>query len=114
MSSVTALYPSALIDILSIGLPDCSPVAEVLINDPSIAIGSGYSESKWIAERLITLAAESNVWSPTIVRIGQVSGSENGAWRTSEWLPSMVSASIALGCVPDTSGVSASAPLGNI
>lgn len=78
----------------------------MLVEDPSVAVSSGYYESKWVAERLITLAVEKNICSSTIVRICQLSGSVNGTWRVSEWVPSMVSASIALGCLPDASGVS--------
>ena len=88
------------------GLPDRKPVPEVYVEDPSIAVGLGYPESKWVAERLVTSAGERGIFSHTIVRVGQLSGGANGAWRTSEWLPSMVSASIALGCLPDASGVS--------
>ncbi|KZT71132.1 ketoacyl-synt-domain-containing protein [Daedalea quercina L-15889] len=86
-------------------LPDRKPMAEVLVTDPLVAVGSGYSESKWVAERLISIAGEKHIFSPTIVRLGQLSGSaRNGVWRTSEWIPSMVSASVALGCLPDARG----------
>ncbi|KZT66074.1 hypothetical protein DAEQUDRAFT_752280 [Daedalea quercina L-15889] len=80
------------------------PIAEELIDNPSVAIGSGYSESKWVAEQLLKRAAERNVCNPSIVRLGQLSGGANGAWRTTEWIPSMISASLALGCLPDGSG----------
>ncbi|KAH9934282.1 ketoacyl-synt-domain-containing protein [Fomitopsis serialis] len=92
-------------------LPDHKPVVEALVEDPSVAVGLGYFESKWVAERLITFAGEKNLWSPTIVRIGQLSGSASGAWRISEWVPSMVSASFALGCLPDASGTVAWLPV---
>ncbi|KAH9934268.1 putative polyketide synthase [Fomitopsis serialis] len=47
-------------------LSDHKPVAEVLVEDPTIAVGSGYPESKWVAERLVTFAAAKNILSPTI------------------------------------------------
>ncbi|KAH9840927.1 ketoacyl-synt-domain-containing protein [Rhodofomes roseus] len=80
------------------------PVPEELVDNPSVAVGTGYSESKWIAEQMLQRAAESNICQPSIVRLGQLSGGANGAWRTTEWIPSMVTASLALGCLPDGSG----------
>ena len=41
-----------------------------------------------------------------VIRIGQVRGGVNGAWKLSEWLPSMIRASAALGCLPQGQGVS--------
>ncbi|KAH9934294.1 uncharacterized protein B0H18DRAFT_980690 [Fomitopsis serialis] len=93
-------------------LPDHKPVLEALVEDPSIIVGESYFESKWVAEHLITLAGENSLWSPTVVRVGQISGSKIGAWRTSELVPSMVSASIALGRLPDASGEVAWIPVG--
>lgn len=43
---------------------------------------------------------------PTIVHIGQLSGGINGTWKTSEWVPAMISTSWALSCLPDEYGVS--------
>lgn len=71
-----------------------------------MAIDSGYTESKWVAERVLAVAAEKNVVLPTIVRIGQLAGGPDGAWNTAEWIPSLVAASCALGYLPDGSGVS--------
>ena len=87
-----------------IGHVSRDPISEELIDNPSVAVGSGYSESKWVAEQLLKRAAERNVCNPSIVRLGQLSGGANGAWRTTEWIPSMISTSLALGCVPDGSG----------
>ncbi|KAI0731474.1 ketoacyl-synt-domain-containing protein [Fomitopsis betulina] len=80
------------------------PIAEEFLDNPSVSVGSGYSESKWVAEQLLKRAAERNVCDPSIVRLGQLSGGANGAWRTTEWIPSMISTSLALGCVPDGAG----------
>jgi thioester reductase-like protein len=73
--------------------------------DPTVAIGSGYPESKWVAERVLTLAAENTAFSPIIVRIGQLSGGRNGSWNPSEWVPSIVRSGQILGCLPRASGV---------
>ncbi|EED85042.1 predicted protein [Postia placenta Mad-698-R] len=74
------------------------------IEDASVAVGSGYSESKWVAERLVLEATAQHCIMGTVIRIGQMSGAANGCWKTSEWIPALVSASSALGCVPDGTG----------
>ncbi|EPQ52402.1 polyketide synthase, partial [Gloeophyllum trabeum ATCC 11539] len=73
---------------------------EAPIADAKVAVGSGYSESKWVAESLLAIAAERAALPVTVVRVHQLSGSDNGAWKSSEWFPSMVSASVALGYFP--------------
>ena len=83
------------------------PVPEEFIRDPSVATGVSYSESKWIAEELIAVAAERTPLKPSVVRVTQLTGGLNGAWKESEWFPSMVSTSVALKCFPNTKDVSA-------
>jgi len=85
-------------------LPSSGPAPETMIEDPIIAIGSGYTESKWVAEKVLQIAGNHGAVLPTIVRVGQLTGGVNGAWRTAEWVPSMISTSVALGCLPDGSG----------
>lgn len=82
-------------------------VPEASMPDPSLAIGSGYPESKWVAERVLTLAAEKTGIFPVIVRIGQLSGGSNGSWNPSEWVPSIVRSGQVLGCLPRAPGVNA-------
>ncbi|OBZ73412.1 putative polyketide synthase 22 [Grifola frondosa] len=88
-----------------------APAAESPIDDPNVVIGSGYSESKWVGERLLAVASEKNAVVSTVVRIGQLTGGVNGAWKTSEWIPSMVCASAALGCLPEGTGEAAWLPV---
>ncbi|KAJ7624410.1 putative aminoadipate reductase [Roridomyces roridus] len=72
--------------------------------DASVAVGSGYGESKYIAERILT---ESGLQT-TSFRIGQVSGSaSNGSWTTSDWVPAIVKSSLALGAYPSAPGARA-------
>ncbi|RXW20332.1 hypothetical protein EST38_g5522 [Candolleomyces aberdarensis] len=71
---------------------------EASFPDPSIALGSGYPESKWVAEQVLTRARESTTLEPVIVRIGQLSGGRNGYWGTSDpglisWFPVHTAAS---------------------
>ncbi|KAI0695501.1 polyketide synthase [Cerioporus squamosus] len=82
---------------------DAAPPKEQLL-DATIAVGQGYSESKWVAEQLLQVAAERTSVQTTIVRIGQLSGGAGGAWNSSEWLPAMIAASTVLGCLPGGHG----------
>ncbi|KZT05734.1 putative aminoadipate reductase [Laetiporus sulphureus 93-53] len=79
-------------------------VPEVPIEDPTVAIGTGYGMSKYVVEQILSKA--SNIgWHTTTVRIGQICGSvETGAWKSSEWVPSLLKSSIALGCLPIMEG----------
>ena len=70
-----------------------------------MAVGQGYSESKWIAEQLVKLASERTAVHTTVVRIGQIAGGPSGVWNASEWLPAMISASAVLKSLPGGQGV---------
>lgn len=64
----------------------------------------GYGESKHIAERMLAIAAERRGVNVDVLRLGQVAGPiapDGGCWNRSEWFPSLVRTSKALGCVPD-------------
>ncbi|KAI8996302.1 acetyl-CoA synthetase-like protein [Trametes punicea] len=80
---------------------DSRPAPESIDIEPELAVGSGYSESKWVTEQLFGRAAERTGLSTTSVRVGQVSGDERiGGWNTSEWVAALVRTSQRLGCVP--------------
>ncbi|KAI0265422.1 acetyl-CoA synthetase-like protein [Gloeopeniophorella convolvens] len=79
-------------------------VAEEALPDPKIAVGTGYSESKWIAERILDAAAERTELRPAVVRLGQVCGDASGTWNESEWFPSLVKSALTLGCLPSLDG----------
>ncbi|KAF7357193.1 Acetyl-CoA synthetase-like protein [Mycena sanguinolenta] len=82
-------------------------VPEQLQLDASLAIGSGYGESKYIAERILAASG----LQATSFRIGQICGSvSNGAWSTTEWFPSIVKIFIALRSFPSHPGVVAWVP----
>ncbi|TFK49005.1 polyketide synthase [Heliocybe sulcata] len=86
----------------------CSPIKESALPDPKISLGSGYSESKWVSERILDNAMQKIPgFTATTVRIHQLTGGLNGAWKPSEWFPAMVAASFALGCFPTGTDVSA-------
>ncbi|KAF7357233.1 Acetyl-CoA synthetase-like protein [Mycena sanguinolenta] len=82
-------------------------VPEQLQLDASLAIGSGYGESKYVAERILGASG----LQATSFRIGQICGSvRNGAWSTTEWFPSVVKICIALRSFPSHPAVVAWLP----
>lgn len=79
------------------------PAPEEPIVDPvGVVPSSGYAESKWLGERILATADLPNA---TTVRIGQLSGGENGYWNEKEWFPALVSSAQIVGCLPDLDGV---------
>lgn len=79
-------------------------VVEEVLSNPEIAVGTGYSESKWVAERILDVAAERTALRPVVVRLGQVCGDGSGTWNESEWFPSLVKSALTLGCLPSVDG----------
>ncbi|KAJ7500861.1 hypothetical protein B0H11DRAFT_1800191 [Mycena galericulata] len=82
------------------------PIAyERSLLDPKTVAGSGYAESKWVAEKTIEQAAtQRSAFKPIIVRVGQLSGGIDGIWKTSEWFPTLLRLSQRLGHLPEISG----------
>lgn len=78
---------------------------------PDFAVGAGYSESKWVSEQILQIAASKTSLQPVIIRVGQLSGGLNGAWNVVEWIPALIKSSICLGVLPDCDGVRLSNPL---
>ncbi|KAJ6482180.1 putative aminoadipate reductase [Mycena vitilis] len=73
---------------------------EELQLDANVAVGSGYGESKYVSERILAASG----LDATSFRIGQVCGSaSNGSWSTTDWVPSIVKSSVALGNFPSDS-----------
>ena len=81
------------------GTVEYEPVPEKDV-DLSAALGSGYSESKWVSEQLLALASRETPLHTISLRCGQIAGSRNGAWNVQEWVPSLIKSSIHLGCLP--------------
>jgi thioester reductase-like protein len=87
------------------------PVPELPTEDPTIAISTGYSESKWVNETILLRAAQAVPGLDiSIVRIGQIAGSRNGAWDIAQWPPSVMVSGPVLGCLPMLDGVCHSLP----
>ncbi|KAL3952396.1 hypothetical protein ACCO45_012339 [Purpureocillium lilacinum] len=91
---------------------DAPSITERISDDPSHASALGYARSKWVAERMCSEAnrilaqtlskGQPSAAMASVVRIGQLCGDRaTGAWNGSEAYPLMLSASSAVGCLPD-------------
>ncbi|KAF8968163.1 hypothetical protein BDZ97DRAFT_1655638 [Flammula alnicola] len=68
--------------------------------DAEVAIGTGYTESKWVSEQILAAASANTTLRTVAVRVGQISGGPNGFWNTKEWLPSLIQSANFVGCLP--------------
>ncbi|EIN04867.1 acetyl-CoA synthetase-like protein [Punctularia strigosozonata HHB-11173 SS5] len=75
------------------------PIQETYVG-ASVALSNGYTQSKWVGERLLQVASEKSGLHAVTIRVGQLSGAKNGAWKTTEWLPALVKSSQQLGFMP--------------
>ncbi|GJJ05921.1 putative NRPS-like protein biosynthetic cluster [Clathrus columnatus] len=87
------------------------PIKEEPFDDISLLQTSGYGESKWVSERILTIAELETGLKPVIIRVGQLSGGINGNWTTKEWFPSIITASRIIGSLPDYEGVASFVPV---
>ncbi|KAJ7052189.1 acetyl-CoA synthetase-like protein [Mycena amicta] len=72
-------------------------IPEEIQLDARTAVGTGYGESKYVAERLLAMSG----LPATSFRIGQVCGAQStGAWATSDWIPALAKSSLELGAFP--------------
>lgn len=94
------LFFTSTVGVLS-GLTTSGTVEEALIHDPSISVGAGYIESKWVAEHVLAAAADATRLKPTIIRLGQLTGGREGFWKVTEWIPSMIKSGLSLGALPN-------------
>lgn len=76
-----------------------TPVPEDRIESTS-AIGTGYAESKWVAEEILFQAADKTNLPTMAVRLGQVSGDRLGHWNEKEWFPALVKSAVFTHCLP--------------
>ncbi|EED82934.1 predicted protein [Postia placenta Mad-698-R] len=83
------------------GRRNVQAISLIQILSPEVAVQSGYTESKWIAERLVQTAAQSLSLNASVIRVGLLSGSVNGSWDTNHWFPALVQSAEYLGCLPE-------------
>ena len=70
------------------------------IDEHSAHMRGGYAQSKWVAEKLVTVARSRGL-PVAIYRPGRITGhSQSGAWRTDDVLCRMIKGCIQLGSVP--------------
>lgn len=87
------------------------PIKEDPIEDLSVINTNGYSESKWVCERILSIAAQETPLRPVIIRVGQLSGGVNGHWNVKEWFSGLVRASQIIGAAPDNEGLVSFVPV---
>ena len=77
---------------------------------PASALGTGYTEAKWVVESVLDRVMKSVNLPVVIVRLGQLCGDRLGHWNEKEWFPALVkSASHATHCLPNIDAVRSSA-----
>ena len=89
-------------------IPGCKiapPVPEIPIDDPASPFGSGYSESKWVSERVLQNVTEQRGLHTVVMRLGHVAGDRMGYWNEREWFPALVKSALFTRCLPDVDGV---------
>ncbi|KIY72309.1 NAD(P)-binding protein [Cylindrobasidium torrendii FP15055 ss-10] len=72
---------------------------------PSVAIGLGCCEAKWVAECILVEASKAAGLRASVARLSQLTGSSNGAWNAKEWVPSIVLSAKVAQCVPRPPGL---------
>ncbi|KAI1791167.1 acetyl-CoA synthetase-like protein [Ganoderma leucocontextum] len=80
------------------------PVPEIPIDDPASPFGTGYSESKWVAERVLQNATQRRGVHTVAMRLGQVASDRTGYWNEREWFPSLVKSALFQKCLPEHDG----------
>ncbi|KAI0081390.1 acetyl-CoA synthetase-like protein [Panus rudis PR-1116 ss-1] len=86
---------------------DNGPVPESVIDnfDALSAAGQGYASSKFVVEHILAKLNKGGLVPATSLRIGQVSGStRTGAWNTTDWVPTIIKSSLAIGALPELNG----------
>jgi thioester reductase-like protein len=94
----------------SVGRSSGCSVPEMVSPDPSDASPMGYARSKWVAEKICLAAhehlANSHKGAPdqqhriSVIRVGQLCGSNTGVWNSNEAYPLMLSTAAITGCLP--------------
>lgn len=96
--------PLHFISTIGVFPPTMQPEVTVLESDPSSQwrqLTAGYPQTKWVAEKLVTVAAERGL-PVRIYRPGFVSGdTKTGIWNTDDFLARMITGCIQLGSAPD-------------
>lgn len=77
-------------------------IPEAITDDPSVAQGLGYAQSKWITEKLCQVASQQTPIRAGVLRIGQMVGdSRNGVWNETEAISLIIKCTDTIGILPN-------------
>ncbi|KAG1732264.1 putative aminoadipate reductase [Suillus paluster] len=78
------------------------PIPEAITDDPSVAQGLGYAQSKWVTEKLCQAASQQTPIRAGVLRIGQMVGdSQNGVWNETEAISLIIKCADTIGILPN-------------
>ena len=81
--------------------PRPGTVAETIVADPAHVQGTGYAQSKFVAEHITRNAMNNAGASSRVLRVGQLIGdTKAGEWNTTEGIPLMIQTAVTLGALP--------------
>jgi L-aminoadipate-semialdehyde dehydrogenase len=104
-------YISSLTVFGAVDRADHRMIAETDSPDPGTKLGGGYAQSKWVAEKLVTIAGTRGI-PVCIYRPGVIAGhSRTGVWNPNDLLIKVLKACFMLGCAPDLEMTVAVAPV---
>jgi amino acid adenylation domain-containing protein/thioester reductase-like protein len=107
LASATRIKPVHFVSTLAVFLSGKNKNGRIWYEDTDLnEIGvpyGGYAQSKWVAEKMISTAAELGIPASTY-RPGPIAGhSRSGVWNEDDMICNMVKACVTLGAVPDLS-----------
>ncbi|KAJ3859410.1 male sterility protein-domain-containing protein, partial [Lentinula novae-zelandiae] len=86
-------------------------VPEEILENSRQAAMFGYGESKYVAEKLVSMSG----LQASVYRVGQLCGaSESGSWTIKEWIPKVTRTSLSLNAVPDIGGIVSWIPIDKV
>ena len=87
--------------------PRPGTVPETPVRDIAHVQGTGYAQSKYVAEQIVRNAMKDAGAQARVLRIGQLVGdSKVGEWNTTEGIPLMIQTAVTLGALPQLDEVS--------
>src|SRR4051794_20062986 len=94
-----------------VGNPGGTVIAERDGLDHGGVLYGGYTQSKWVAEKLVAIARSRGL-PVTVYRPGIITGhSETGAWNTDDFMSRLIKSWTELGCAPDLDGATDMTPV---
>jgi thioester reductase-like protein len=81
-------------------------VLEKIYEDWDMPLRNGYSQSKFVSERILDTSYRESGIPVTICRVGQVAGpsTSSGTWPKEDWFPTLLASSAHLDKIPDDLG----------